>query len=388
VFAPSRQRMESGHDITVERARLSAAQGGRVEALDPVGEGRVTLLTTPSGDHAQAVAALDELVRLSQLNPGWKWSNAAIIAREWRRLEPVRSYAEHLRIPVERANESLPSIWRLREMQMLIRKLLPDRSRLLTVDDLLAILNDFPTSRWTNLIGEGSEALSREIDDKFVTVPDLIQWLGEWARDARGRQRGLLLLTAHRAKGLEFDHAVIMNGGWDRPSRGEDPDAPRRLFYVAMTRARQSLTLLTDGPHAFVRPDDRAILRRSATPDVGMLPQSGRRYVAPDPRLVFLSFAGHLAEGSPSLQAISRARVGDPVFLRPKGAGWVIRNEAGQVLGRMSRSFEVPARMEFLRGEVAAILCWNKGDGDEEYNRHLRRDEWEVVLPELVFGSC
>ena len=47
------------------------------------------------------------------------------------------------------------------------------------------------------------------------------------------------LMTMHGAKGLEFDDVVILNGGWDRNSWGEDADAPRRLFYVSMTRARR-----------------------------------------------------------------------------------------------------------------------------------------------------
>ena len=42
---------------------------------------------------------------------------------------------------------------------------------------------------------------------------------------------------------------------------------------------------------------------------------------------------------------------------------------------------------EILRGEVAAILTWRREDGDEEYHHLLRRDEWEVVLPELVFAA-
>ena len=79
------------------------------------------------------------------------------------------------------------------------------------------------------------------------------EWFGEWARKARGEQRGLLLLTAHRAKGLEFDYVAILNGDWDPPSRNEDVDAPRRLFYIAMTRAKYSLTLLSDGHRTCAR---------------------------------------------------------------------------------------------------------------------------------------
>ncbi|MCE2459155.1 MAG: ATP-binding domain-containing protein, partial [Pseudomonadales bacterium] len=49
------------------------------------------------------------------------------------------------------------------------------------------------------------------------------------------------------AKGLEFDHVVILDGGWGRDdagNRAQRSDEALRLYYVAMTRARQTLTLL------------------------------------------------------------------------------------------------------------------------------------------------
>ena len=51
-------------------------------------------------------------------------------------------------------------------------------------------------------------------------VEAFVEWLAEWGREARRRQRGLLLLTAHRAKGLEFDHVVVLDGGWGRIAEG------------------------------------------------------------------------------------------------------------------------------------------------------------------------
>ncbi|WP_245243321.1 RecQ family ATP-dependent DNA helicase [Pararhodobacter sp. SW119] len=385
VIAPAAARMKAGHDITVNRARAKSPPGGNMAALDPVAQGRVSLLECGPGDSAQAVAAVEELVRLSRLDPDWSWRRTAIIAREWRRLEPVRALAERIGLPVDLANETLPSVWRLREMERFIRALLADRTRLLTIADLTEILNGLPQSRWTDLIGEGIGNLARELVEKAAPVPDLIQWFGEWAREARGEQRGLLLLTAHRAKGLEFDHVAILDGGWDRPSRNEDADAPRRLFYVAATRARASLTILTDGVHRFVSPEGTAILLRRVTPDPDALPKSRLRYIAPDPRLVDLSFAGRLAAGHPSLGAIQSARIGAPVTLARDHDRWLVRDVEGRLLARMSRSFVPPEGARFLRGEVAAILRWRKEDGDEAYHHLLRRDEWEVVLPELVF---
>lgn len=383
VIAPAAQRMKAGHDITVNRARAKAMPGGDWAALDPVAQGRVSLLDA-GGDAAQAVSALDDLVRLSRLDPDWSWRRCAVIARDWRRLEPVRAYAEALGIPIDMANEKPMNLWRMREMHSFIRALLADRTRLLAISDLVAILNAQPQSRWTDLIGEGIGTLARELVEKAAPVPDIVQWFGEWARDVRGEQRGLLLMTAHRAKGLEFDHVAILNGGWDRPSRGEDADAPRRLFYVAMTRARSTLTVLTDGPHAFVQPGD-AVLSRRVTPEATSLPRARLRYTPPDPKLVDLSFAGRLRHGDPSLAAIAASRPGDPVQLIRDGDRWRIENAQGQTLTRLSRAFVPPEGTTFLRGEVAAILNWRREDGDEVYHHQLRRDAWEVVLPELVF---
>jgi ATP-dependent DNA helicase RecQ len=384
VIAPAAARMKAGHDITVNRARVKAPPGGDWAALDPIAQGRVCLLDAGPGDEAQAVSALDELVRLSRLDPDWSWRRCAVIARDWRRLEPVRAYAEDLGIPIDMANETLPSLWRLREMQAFVHSLLADRTRLLTIADLVDVLNAQPQSRWTDLIGEGIGTLARELVEKAAPVPDLVQWFGEWARDARGEQHGLLLLTAHRAKGLEFDHVAVLNGGWDHASRNEDPDAPRRLFYVAMTRARLTVAVLTDGPHAFIRPGE-AILPRRVVPETAALPRARLRYVPPDPKLVDLSFAGRLKAGHPALAAIAESRPGDPVSLTRDGDRWRIDDARGVPLLRMSRAFAPPEGATFLRGAVSAVLAWRRDDGHDDYNHTLRRDAWEVILPELAF---
>jgi len=156
-------------------------------------------------------------------------------------------------------------------------------------------------------------------------------------------------------------------------------------LYVAMTRARSTLTVLTDGPNAFVQPGD-AVLSRSVTTDAAALPRCRLRYVPPDPRKVDLSFAGRLRPGDPSLAAIATTRPGDPVQLIRYGDRWRIDDAQGQTLARLSRTF-VPPEGKFLRGEVAAILNWRREDGAEQYQRLLRRDEWEVIMPELVFES-
>ncbi|WP_374619540.1 RecQ family ATP-dependent DNA helicase [Devosia sp.] len=385
VIAPAAARMKAEHDIAIDRKRSKSPAGGELTTLDPVSQGRVTVLDCPAHDVLQARAAVDELVRLSRLDPEWTWSRAAIIARDWRRLAPVRAYAETIGVPVELANESLPSIWRLREMQQFIDSIRNEPARLLTIHDLVKFKNAIPSNRWTDLIAEGIAALAHELNTKAMPVPDVVEWFGEWARDTRSEQRALLLLTAHRAKGLEFDDVVILNGGWDRPSEGEDPDAPRRLFYVAMTRARRSLAIIANARHPFVPAGGQHVLRRPV-PSVTADTLSTALYQVPDLKTVDLSWAGRLGAGHASLAAIAAAKVGDPVRIGREGPSWIVHDEDGRPLGRMAKSWSPPERLEFLRGEVGAIVRWRKSDNKEEYQTSIRRDEWEVVVPELVFG--
>mgnify|MGYP000700514747 CR=1 FL=1 len=69
----------------------------------------------------------------------------------------------------------------------------------------------------------------------------LVQWL-EDARQGLHGGEGVYLDTAHSAKGQEF-RAVAVLGDWRPRGTDSDPEAERRLYYVAMTRARDVLYL-------------------------------------------------------------------------------------------------------------------------------------------------
>ncbi|MGO8654055.1 hypothetical protein ACC839_38320, partial [Rhizobium ruizarguesonis] len=87
---------------------------------------------------------------------------------------------------------------RLREMQQFIDVLRRDTTRLLGVCGLVGMLNAIPSNRGTDLIAEGVAALAKELANKTMPVPELVEWFAEWAHDARNDQRALLLLTAHQ----------------------------------------------------------------------------------------------------------------------------------------------------------------------------------------------
>ena len=385
VISHAAARMKAGHDLTVDQARVKVDPGGELASLDPVAQGRVQLLACPPGNDAQAMAALDELRRLSRLIPDWTWSRAAIISRFWRQLEPVRDFAESLGIPVELANERLPGLWLMREMQAFMGALRKDPSRVFSMPELTEVLNELLPSRWTDRIGEGLDLFARDVDTRSVPVTDIIEWFAEWSRETWGEQRGLKLLTAHRAKGLEFDDVVILDGGWERPSQEEDQDSPRRLFYVAMTRARRSLTVMSNNNHEYLPTQSPAILLRKVESDLTAFPGPRRLHQSAEARLVDLSYAGRQRAGHPSLAAIAEARIGDPITLIQDRNRWLLHDGKGRVVGKLAKSFAPPQGARFARAEVAAILHWRKEYGDEAYYHTLRRDVWEVVVPELAF---
>lgn len=387
VIEESADRMKIGHDISVDRARTKEPLGGEMATLDPVAQGRVQILGCPSGNDAQAMAALEEMLRLSRLIPDWDWSRTAIISRDWQKLIPVRDFAETLGIPVDVANERLPGLWRMREMQMFVEALRKDQSRVASVADMTTILNAIPSSRWTDQIGVGIGILAREIDARSLPVTDVIEWFAEWARETWGEQTGLKLLTAHRAKGLEFDDVIILDGGWDRPSRNEDQDAPRRLFYVAMTRARRNLIVMSNDNHEYLPKVSTSVINRRVIPDMAALPGPRRYFQAAEARMVDLSFAGRQGHNHPVLSAITDARIGDPVALCLEHGQWHLEDLQGRSLGRMSKNFAPHPNTRFVSGEVAAILRWRKEDNGEAFHYTLKRDAWEVVIPELVFQA-
>ncbi|HOY76992.1 MAG TPA: hypothetical protein PLN33_04250, partial [Hyphomonadaceae bacterium] len=111
-----------------------------------------------------------------------------------------------------------------------------------------------------------------------------------------------------------------------------------------------------------------------------------RRYQMPDVQMVDLSYAGRLDAENPSLNAIKSAQVGDPISLAHEGGRWLVKDAANRTIGRMAQRFSIPDGLPLLRGTIGAIICWRKSDSDEVYRNSMRREEWEVVLPELVFG--
>ena len=388
VIAPAARRMKSDHPIHIDRARAQQPPGGVWEELDLVSRGRVQIIPIQRDPISQAQGAIAELQRLSALAADWDWSGCAVIAREWQYLEPVRAGCEVYGIPVQMGNEEIPGFWRLRETQALLAWLRQRETDLVDSSVRNAWLDAQGSNPWVELLREAIDEYALETGGAETPLDHFIEWLADWGRDVRRRQRGLLLLSAHRAKGLEFDHVVVLDGGWNSLSRGEDPDAPRRLYYVAMTRARQTLALTCfERPHALqaILRDRPSVLHRSPVALPPPTPEMTTRYQRLSLRDVDLGFAGRQPAGNPVQRTITALSPGDPLRVRTTQQPWLLLDRSGNVVGRLAKSYTPPAAMRLRSATVLAVVTRSRAGSEPQYQDTLKCDEWEVVVPELVF---
>ena len=411
LIAPARQRMKADHPICIDRARGKHPLGGEWERLDPVSRGRVQILSITPDPLVQGQVAMNELQRLRELKTDWEWSSCAVIAREWKFLDPIRAYCEIHHIPVQIANEEIPSFWRLRETRSFVEWIKGRDSRLVDSKTLGHWIEEQPNGPWVELLRQALDEYMLEMGGAEAPVNHFIEWLAEWGREIRRRQRGLLLLTAHRAKGLEFDHVVVLDGGWNQ----ENTDEERRLYYVAMTRARQTLALMRFNQHSqsggdrspglVKEPDTRIYKKRSrltAIPfdlpihgpimrressDVPSAPaEVNRQYRQPTLREVDLGFAGRRPAGNALHRIIAAMSPGDYLEMRRNEQGrWELLNQSGTVVGRLAQAFDPPAGSHCISATVFAIVSRSREASDPQFRDYLACDTWEVVVPELVF---
>ncbi len=384
-------RMKSDHSITINRGRSKALLGGHWGTIDPVSKGRIQILACKEDRLDQALTAMSELQRMAKLSDGWDWSKTAVIAKEWSFLEPIRSYCEQNNIPVQMADEQPPPLWRLRETRKLIEWIESRNTGLIGMPSVQKWLTDNGSGHWWALLQEVVAAFELEVGKSETPIQNFIEWIVEWGRELRRSQKGLLLLTAHRAKGLEFDHLIVLDGAWGKIGKDEDTDASRRLYYVAMTRARQSLSLLRfNGVPTLL--DDRTIssahfVKREKIAELQQAYVLDRRYLRLTQKDIDLGFAGRFAPLDSVHSAISQLQPGAEIQMKLQNSRYELFDVQGRLVGRLAKDFTPPIGFSITSAHVVAVIERDRNSSAPEFQSWFKCDKWEVILPELIYTA-
>lgn len=109
--------------------------------------------------------------------------------------------------------------------------------RKISSEDLFAVLEEI----WQNSKGYGA------IKEWFEHIESYGKMLKEQNKK-NGEKEGVNLMTMHAAKGLEFDTVFVIEANegscpYKKATTDEEIEEERRLFYVAMTRAKRKLVI-------------------------------------------------------------------------------------------------------------------------------------------------
>ncbi len=395
LIALNCDRMKTAHAIEPNKSRRADPRGGRWETLDPIARGQVQVFKVNDAAE-QAGAVVAELRRLKALDPGFRWEHSAILGRTREDLMSLRAALEACGIGCNWGldRDRLPPFHRIREVAQGIRYLKERRHELSRASELREALFTIGIegNRWWRLLGELLEEWQVESDNAMLPVALALEFISE-ALALRQREpsarEGVFLSTIHSAKGMEFKHLFLLGGGWQRTSDPGQQEEERRLCYVAMTRARETLTLLerADSYHPHVGSIGEGVLVRRPPLDESFPREVvANRFELLSLDEVYLDFAGRQPQGGKVHQHLAALAPGTRLTARMRGEGVEFCDEQGVAVARLSaRGREVwrtrlAGKVEI---EVVAMIERTREEVAEEFWCEDLAERWEVPVVEI-----
>jgi len=399
VINRSNERMKAGHEIRINHDRKDWPAGGECAKIDHLTEGRVHILVVPRELTLEVQLVAAEMQRIYSQTPKESWGNFAVLARRWEYLEPLAALFKQQNVPFRLLREGeQPDLHTTREGQNLLDLL---RGKFRRCSNHRFMLRPSTLSRWfgskykqpTDVLihHPGRSALAQFINEIELSMPRVERVISEiiesiydfrHGRETISSSNGeVCLLTAHRAKGQEYDHVFVLDGnGW-----GQRNDEERRLFYVAMTRARKTLTICssTDNHHSFLSDFSKLALYSKPQPPT-KIHDLDVRFLLCKLQDIVLSWPGCFAPSHKIHRNISNMDYSDVLQIVPRSdgnPGWELQNEFGEAVGRMAKGFKLPEG-KVVSVKVGYVLV-RYDHGTTEVKPKC--DHWELVLPEITY---
>lgn len=388
-------RMKTEQSLRVNTARLSLPAGGNRELIDPLTKGRVQRFDVHSKED-QAGVLVEELRRLRRLQNGLDFGECAVLAREWQGLDLIRAVCAQEEIPVSLhwgRSSTFPRLTKIRENALLLAHLRETRLEMKTASSLLAFVpadmarDTFWDKNLRRLIGEWQE----ETSDVPQPVPLIEDYFYEALSD-QGRSKnisdGIFLSTVHSIKGLEFDHVFLLGDGWQK-REGLEMEEERRLYYVGMSRARETLHLFNPAdalnPHATAISEEFLFTRKVLPAEKMVLRTS--QYTLLGMNDLYLDFAGVKPVGHPARRALQRLQAGDFLQCVQRNESIDLVSSEGISVARLSKNAQQKwqGRVESIREcrVIAMVFRYKTELRDTTFSRRCHGDSWELPIVEF-----
>ena len=337
---------------------------------------------------AQLVHA--EIERIRRVDPSVKLSEIAVFCRTHSALEKMRAICDVEGLPCEvtepEAAKGQISLMRIREGWALAQALRRRQIRMIRVGALERHLNSQrraqPRSTALQDLLEIVEDIVSTLQADIVPAAEVLDLFYEAAGEMRrdGRNNAVKLMTAHAAKGLEFDHVIVA----DRADWRWDEEDERRLLYVGMTRARLTLTLMRaeGGRNPYLLDLGTVGGVQDQLPAIrpGYRADLERRYVTLGPSSLDIGFAGRKPASDPIHRAITALSAGDRVEVRER----FVQSTEGQIFGKLAARVDEMPPIQGAIATVMAVMVRTAAQTPDQYRSSLKVEAWETPLVEIT----
>lgn len=390
-------------DIKIDSLRFHDPNGGGLEEKDPIVNGKVQILEVKNFLQ-QAYACVEEIKRYLTLDKIHSINDCCIIARNNADLIPIRIALEEANINCFVAgSNTVTQLNRVREVYNWLQLLESKKNEPVTGDEFVKNLskqfsNKFLSTSLGEIILDIGNEFYGEIGEDEVPLREAIDFFYEAFFDQKRRGfigLGVKLTTAHKAKGLEFKNVFILDGSWSENIKSIDElEEERRLYYVATTRARESLTIfkLKSSLNRFINEvPDHVSFSRVVNPNIIDKRLLNYRLEMISLDDVYISYVANLGMKHPTRRALDSSQINDPVKIKAQiselGEKHLFIFNQAEVkmicLSKKGTEKWIKRLDQIIFARIAYIHTRLSDDGAEKKSR--LNDSWQIPIVEVLY---
>jgi len=398
LIANNSNRMKTENPIQINKDRSKLPLGGYAELYDSSFKGKVAILET-NDCFSQARAVVNELNRLKKAVRDSSWADFAIFGRNKSDLVSIRAALEEHGIPFvwSADKSSMPRMDRIIECYNLLKWLECKGDKLITAQEIRNYIQEKEdtntANEWHQLLNEvNSEWYGETANyerDAMLAVEFFYDALQDTGLDSQ-LGTGVYMSTAHSAKGLEFKHVIIADGNWHSRSNNTIEEE-RRVFYVAMTRAKETLSILEMAESNNIHTPlltGKSIVRVKANNTINIADEIlKRQYNIIGMDDVFINYAGLRDQKTRLHKELDKLKTGDPLQMKEEDGEILLVTSKGFPLISLSKTgvSKWENRLNsIINIKIKAITIRNKEDA-VDFKMETRVAQWKIPICEVCW---